>query len=747
MAAPVIEARVTIPGIEGEWTLLGVDPLSDFRLRSLRLQGGSGQTPAIMGGDSSWTLFGPAGLPADEAGRVTLVAADREQRFRAGGRLELPGGRDSRLLVTDISLAQAFLSLQGRISHIDLRLDPGAERLLERHLPPGAQLIDLALHDGAREDMSQAFRINLTALSLLALVVAMFLVYSTVSFQVVRRRRLFGLLGAIGATRWMVAGLLLVELLLVGLAGTALGILLGSLLAQTLATLVGGTIDALYHALSEPVARLSPITLARALLVGLAATLVSGLVPVLLATRAPVVNLLRGQGDPQGLRKNAARLLPVTIGLSLPAAALVLWPSQSLVLPFAGLFLLICASALLGPWLLHLAGKRGGVGRGGSRGLVCKMALGNASRHLDRTGVAVAALAVAVSATLGVEMMIRSFRYSVEDWLAHYLRADIYLSTGGVANGELSNAFLAELEALPGVGELSTGRRVNLDTASGPVTVFALDVPPSGFAGFRIIQSPEGDLWRRFHVQGEVLVSEPLARRRNLSPGDSIRLPTDRGLLAFTIAAVYRDYSSDRGLVTMDRRTWNRFYDDPRQVAAALYLSPGEDARQWIGRVRALPNAPPGLFIRSNRGLRKESLAVFDQTFRITGVLRWLAVIVAVTGIYSSLMALLLERRREFDMLSAIGFSRRQTGGLLLGEAGFCGLVAGLVAVPLGMLLSVVLIRVINLRSFGWSMESLVDWSLAWQAIGLSILAALAAAVWPAWRFRADDVLRGLRSD
>ena len=211
------------------------------------------------------------------------------------------------------------------------------------------------------------------------------------------------------------------------------------------------------------------------------------------------------------------------------------------------------------------------------------------------------------------------------------------------------------------------------------------------------------------------------------------------------MAAVYRDYSSDRGLVTMHRKTWNRFYDDPRQVSAALYLAAGESPGDWIKHIQALPNAPPDMFIRSNRGLRETSLSVFDQTFRITGVLRWLAVIVAVIGIYSALMALLLERRREFDVLTAIGFSRRQKGGLLLAEAGLSGLVAGLVAVPLGMMLSLILIRVINLRSFGWSMDSLVNWSLVWQAIGLSLLAAIAAALYPAWRFRDDDALRGLR--
>ncbi|MDE0096831.1 MAG: ABC transporter permease [Gammaproteobacteria bacterium] len=426
---------------------------------------------------------------------------------------------------------------------------------------------------------------------------------------------------------------------------------------------------------------------------------------------------------------------------------LILWPEDTLVLPFAGLFLLICALSLLGPWLLYQGSRAGAVFRPGNWQLVPKVALGNAGRHLDRTGVAVAALSVAVSATLGIELMIQSFRFSVEDWLAHYLRADVYLSTGQEGSPALTEDFLAELRGLPQLRYLSTGRRVDLKTDHGPLTVFAVDMPREGFDGFRIIDGQDPGLWSRFHRDGEVLITESLALRLRLAPGDRVELPTDRGMHRFSIAAVYRDYSSEHGLVTMDRRTWNRYFDDRRQVSAALYLAPGADVARTIGTVQSSPGAPYEMFIRSNRDLRQTSLAVFDHTFRITAVLRLLAVIVAVTGILSALMALLLERRREFAMLSAIGFSRRQIGGLLVLESGLAGLAAGLVAVPLGMLLSLILIRVINVRSFGWSMESLVNWNLAWQAVALSVAAALAAAVYPAWRFRGGEEIRRVRED
>ena len=746
-AAPVISARVSIAGSGERWTLMGVDPLSDYRLRNFHLEQFTDESGPEGEAEIPWPLFGSAGLAGMKDDYVVLEHGSRRQAFQWAGTLTIPGESESRLLVTDISWAQDFLAMQGRISHVDLRLEPGEESVLRALLPADTRLIDLGIHHGARQDMSRAFRINLTALSLLALVVAMFLVYSAVSFQVIRRRRLLGLLGAMGVTGGQVSLVLLTEVVLIGAFGTVSGILLGGVLADVLTVLVGGTIDALYHELGNPVPVLSAWTAAKALLVGLAASVLAGLAPILAATREAPVVLLHETAGSRRLERLLPWLLPSALGFGVLAAMLILWPEDTLVLPFAGLFFLICALSLLGPWLLHQGSRAGAVFRPGNWQLVPKVALGNAGRHLDRTGVAVAALSVAVSATLGIELMIQSFRFSVEDWLAHYLRADVYLSTGQEGDSALTDDFLAELRGLPKLRYLSTGRRVDLGTDHGPLTVFAVDMPREGFDGFRIIDGQDQDLWSRFHRDGEVLITESLALRLRLAPGDRVELPTDRGMHGFSIAAVYRDYSSEHGLVTMDRRTWNRYFDDRRQVSAALYLAPGADVAQTIGTVQSRPGAPYGMFIRSNRDLRQTSLAVFDHTFRITAVLRLLAVIVAVIGILSALMALLLERRREFAMLSAIGFSRRQIGGLLVLESGLAGLAAGLVAVPLGMLLSLILIRVINVRSFGWSMETLVNWNLAWQAVALSVAAALAAAVYPAWRFRGGEEIRRLRED
>ncbi|MXX16288.1 MAG: FtsX-like permease family protein, partial [Gammaproteobacteria bacterium] len=222
-AAPVISARVSIAGSGERWTLMGVDPLSDYRLRNFHLDQFTDEPGPEGEAEILWPLFGPAGLAGMKDDFVVLEHGSRRQAFHWAGKLTIPGESESRLLVTDISWAQDFLAMQGRISHVDLRLEPGEESVLRALLPDDTRLINLGIHHGARQDMSRAFRINLTALSLLALVVAMFLVYSAVSFQVIRRRRLLGLLGAMGVTGGQASLVLLTEVVLVGAFGTVSG--------------------------------------------------------------------------------------------------------------------------------------------------------------------------------------------------------------------------------------------------------------------------------------------------------------------------------------------------------------------------------------------------------------------------------------------------------------------------------------------------------------------------------------------
>jgi putative ABC transport system permease protein len=199
------------------------------------------------------------------------------------------------------------------------------------------------------------------------------------------------------------------------------------------------------------------------------------------------------------------------------------------------------------------------------------------------------------------------------------------------------------------------------------------------------------------------------------------------------VAGIFFDYRSDQGLIVMHRRLYDRLWRDVSSTSLGLYLKPGAELARVRAEVdRRLAEIGQPLTVRSNREIRDASLETFERTFAITQVLRLLAVGVAFIGIVSALMALQAERGRELAVLRATGLTPRQTGTLVLMQTAFMGLTAGVLAIPLGLAVAVVLVRVINLKSFGWTMDLSVSLPPLVVAVLLSVLAALLAGWYPA---------------
>jgi putative ABC transport system permease protein len=195
------------------------------------------------------------------------------------------------------------------------------------------------------------------------------------------------------------------------------------------------------------------------------------------------------------------------------------------------------------------------------------------------------------------------------------------------------------------------------------------------------------------------------------------------------------------------RDIYERYWDDPGASSLGLYVAPNLAVDGVKREMENLARGAKGLSIRSNREIRDASMDVFDRTFAITHVLRLLAIAVAFIGILSALLALQLERTREFAVLRALGFTPRQLAGLVLAQTGFLGLAAGLLALPLGLLLAHALVTVINLRSFGWSMDLTVAPGLLAQAPLLALAAAFLGGLYPAWRAARMKPAEGLREE
>lgn len=758
-AAPVVEG---FGKVRNETLhLLGVDPLAETGVRGYlaRLDRAAAvrlltEPDTVALADVTAARFGlragnrfALALGTHKA-QVTLVAV---LATNASTRARLDG-----LLIADIATAQELLGYVGRLSWIDLVLPPGAagERLkqqIEAELPRSAALVPAAARGNTIAQMSHAFRVNLTAMSLLALLVGMFLIYNTMTFAVLQRRPLLGQLRALGMTRAGVFALVLREGLLVGLVGTVFGLLAGVALGHGLVGLVARTINDLYFAVSVTSLPLAPVPLIKGAALGVFATIASALLPAReAASTPPGLTLARSVLEARA-QVAAPRLALVGIALMLLAGAILSAPGRGLVLAFVALFLALIGMTLLAPLLVHLGTRVSHRAAGRWLSPTARLALRGIDAALSRTGVAIAALLLAVATTVGVGVMIASFRASVVDWLDTTLRADVYVTAPSLRStrtpAQLDPALVALVRALHGVAEVSSVRRVTVESRAGLDELAAFAIPPSYAARFTLLAGDRRTALADFFAGRAVLVTEPYAYRHGIKPGEDLGLRTDRGPHAFPVAGVVRDYGSEQGEIVMIRSLYEAYFDDPYTSSLGIRLAPGVDIDAAMARIRAAAGPREAVLVRSNRELRTESLAVFDRTFTITSVLRLLAVAAAVIGILSALMALALERAREFGVLRALGFTPAGIRALVMFQTGVMGLAAGVLALPVGTVLALLLIHVINRRAFGWSMQTLLPGHVYLEALALALLAALLAGIYPAWRLARATPSESLREE
>ncbi len=766
--APVVTGLVLLADADDlPLKLLGVDPFAEAPFRSYLGDGAGGlSTEALI---QLLTQPNMVLLPADlgqqynlsPGDTLTLIADGQKKTVTLVGLLqpadELSRRALSGLMLGDISTAQEILGQEGRLSHIDLILpaDFDPQPILDR-LPPNARLQPAELRNATLKQMTAAFELNLSALSWLALIVGMFLIYNTISFSVVQRRPVLGVLRCLGVTRREIFGLVLTEALVLSALGAAIGLGLGVALGRGLVGLVTQTINDLFFTLTVQSISLSPFTLYKGLVAGLAAGLVAAFVPAWEATTVPPnAALKRSEGE--------ARLQRFIPGLSVVGGVMMLagwglltYSSHSLFVSFVALFTLLLGAALLTPWLTQLLmqGVRPLTQR--TLGILGVMAPRDIVRSLSRTSVTIAALMLSVSVIIGVSIMIDSFRNTVVNWLDNILAADIYISPAGQearVEGEIDPAFIVQVGQMEGVTHVTLLRAVTVFSADdSPVEVRAFSSQPN--------ETRRPMLWATGHPQevfaaldaGDVIVSEVFARRNNLplNAPSTLTLITDSGPQSFRVVGIFYDYTAPEwGYVLMRLQTYQRFWQDRSISNVALFLAPELiDQADAIAQELQLQFAGQyALDIASNRGIKEGALEVFDRTFTITAALRLLATIVAFIGVLSALMSLQLERTRELGTLRANGLSALQLWGKTLLETALMGLTAGLLAMPLGLILALILIYIINLRSFGWSLQLYLNPTIFITALGVALVAALLAGIYPVIRLNRLEIASALREE
>ena len=763
--SPVIDQTLSLLAADGAahpLRALGVDLLRDrpFREYQLLRFAREGREPRPQ--ELLSVLLDPTSIvlterfarrhAVDVGTPVTLVVGDARREMLVQGLLLDEGPAqavDGQLALLDIAAAQWLFDRLGWVDRVEIQLFDAAaidtsEQEIAARLPAGLRVQRPAQRGREVEKMLAAFHFNLNALSYIALIVGLFLVYNTVAVGVIARRTETGTLRALGATRRLVLGLFLGEAALLAAIGAGLGAPAGWLLARGAVRLTSSTVNTLYVTSQATVPALGAADLLLAGAIAIPLALVAAVIPATEAARITPVDAVRDAS-----RGGAQRAFPwraALLGTALFAAAA--WFSTLDAVNGLPVFGMCAALAVLFgaaacvPALLELIRRHGRLLLARWLRVEGLLAHANLSAAASRLAVSVAALVVSLAMLAAVAIMVGSFRDTVDYWVGRTLQADLFVSTA--QGGPVGAASLAGISA-------ATERRL----ASHPAVV-AVD----GFRTVDLPYGPGGDLILlgagRFDVMAEhggllfkdpadgraalreaigadaVVVSESFALKHGAGAGARIELATPRGPRPFHVAAVYYDYSSDRGLVVMDVATFARHYREQRPSGLTLYLDADADPAAVRDDLLATAGAGQALFINTNAALRAAVLRIFDATFAITYALEAIAIVVAIMGVATTLLTLALERRRELAMLRLVGAGRRQIRRMVVIEAALIGIISQGAGLVIGVALSLILVYVINVQSFGWTIQFHLPLGFLAQSTLLITLATALAGLYPA---------------
>ena len=764
----LVEGVVTLPDFPGEYLrVLGIDIFTSEPFRTFQMSEG-GQRLAL----EPWLGTGDGlALTADFARRIGVKVGDHlrvlvNSEMKTLTILSLletkdsPGASQSRIAAMDIGWAQQLFGKVGRLSSLQILLgDPNrgaaVAAQLQALLPPNLAAAPPRQRSFQVQSMLAAFQLNLTALSMVSLLVGVFLIYNTISASVTRRRVEIGVLRAIGTTRWEIRMLFLGEACLFGMIGIVLGAAGGVALAQVLTGAVAKTISSLYVLLSIERTFLDPVQFIVAAVFGLGAVLVGAWMPANEAARIdPAAALSLGAHAEQSVERATRRSWLAAAVLM--AAAIVAWSALTVAPPvvsFVAAFLVLGGFSLFAPGAVRRFGALAAHGLQG--GVLWRLAADHLRRSIHRNAVTVAALAAAIAMMVGLTVMIFSFRQTVSAWVQHGIVADLFIApasneTIGL-NATIPPAVLAWIRARPEVDSVDTFREFTVPIRIGgaPATPALLAVVQGVYRhNLTVVGSDDVGKMARVFGGDAIAVGEPFARKFRVRAGDRVTLLTPSGEVPVEIVAVYADYTRDQGVMLISAETYARLWGaTPSAQSLSIYLRAGA-APEPLAEAFTREFSRAGEFvIYSNRALRTRIFAIFDQTFAVTYILRTVALIVAIAGIFLSVTTLVAERAREIGVLRAIGASRGQVQRLLMIESGMIGVVSSVLGLASGLVLAMTLTWVVNPAFFGWTIHLQMPWG-ALAATPLWIIPATLIAAWyPAWRGSQTLIAEAVREE
>ncbi len=614
----------------------------------------------------------------------------------------------------DLGNFQEYFGKTGYLTGIDTEADEKTAAEIQKILPPSLSIGKKEAAIQNQKSLVKSFRYNLQFVSLIAILVGIFLLYNTIFISVVKRRTEIGILRGLGAAKKTVVLLFMIQGLILGTVGSVLGVLLGQVTAYFSVTAVEKTITTMYRAVSITDYFMPKADIVLALALGIIVSLIASAAPSFEAARIrPNESAREGTFEGGNRRRRKAYAL---VGLVLIASGCALsyvdyhsMPYDFPFLAYAGILFIIFGFTLLSPLYLSimLSGLRIPVEKiFASAGVIT---VGDIKGSVYRFSVALMSVAISSALIFALLTLIFSFRNSLKGWINKNIAADVYVKPASCRSNfcffPLSEELIKTVEGLPEVAGIDKFRTLKIDFHGRRVVAGFGDREIQGRGGNGHYAGEEQRALRDFGTDRIIGVSKFLGIKFDLKVGDTVELMTPRGMQSFVVYDIFSSYSTTSGFVYLDRKWLKKYWGLDDSTQFGVYLKKGSDVAAFISRIKKILQPRFSLAITNNAELREQVLAIFDRTFAITYAIELISIIVSLIGVINTLLALVIERKREISILRYLGGSWGQIRAKLVLSAGIVGVTGILLGGMMGPLMSIIFIEVINKVSFGWEIH------------------------------------------
>jgi putative ABC transport system permease protein len=661
---------------------------------------------------------------------------DKEYRLLVVDTINDPLVPENRVFM-DLGNFQDYFHKIGSLTRIDLSTDEKKAAEIASVIPPGLAIEKKEQVVQNQKALVDGFRFNLRFVTFLAVLVGVFLLYNTIFISVVKRRTEIGILRGLGMDRKTVVALFSIQGMLLGFAGSMLGIVFGQFFAWFSILAVEKTITRFYQSVAIADFFITGKDVFRTLLLGLCVSLLASIIPALESANVRPNESSR-EGTVERTYKSRQKFLSVIGAIVILCGAVIIYADYRFVpfpfpwLSYAGIVLFILGCTLNAP--AYLGASLEALRRPVYRLFKASARVAVGDTKGSRYRFSLALMSVAVSSTLIVAIVtsVHSLKTSFIDWINTYIAADVYIKPASCPSNfcfsPLAGEIVRTVETIPGVEQVGRFRSLQLDLFGQKVV--------AGFGNSELLwkhrphTTPEEKArLQRLARYREISISDYLKVKYGLKQGDVVHLQTPRGNIAFTINNTSISYSTMSGFIYIDRRWLKEYWglDDATQLS--VYLAKGQTVNKFKQQLAHAIGSTYAVDVMDNDELRHAVLGVFDKSFALTYAIELIAIVISIIGVVNALLMLVFERKREISVLRYLGATWQQIRQVMVVSAGIIGIAGIALGFLMGSLISIVITHVINRISFGWEvsvrMPVLTVFLLMALLFGTTLLAGL----------------------